>query len=484
MLRENRRCFGRVALVLLACVVHSASVFGEGEQGSGRAFDARAEIEALKAEIARLKEEDERDWLSRRRAEEVRALVREVISDANSRASLAGNGFVAGYDDGFFLASPEETFYLELAGKVQVRYIYNNRRNSGEDDHQAGFTIRRPRFNPGGYISVGERRINFDITINGGRGRNDPTMFQDYYVTTALTDAVDIRAGRFKQPFSLQNIRSSSRQLAVDRSVVNNIFALNRSEGVMLRYAGERLRMYGAVNDGRGGVQTDFDEDNVDVGLTGRAEALLAGDWDQFADASSWSDEGPGAMLGAAIDYDVGETGTDTIEPGPDGTLGTPDDVNIPNNDSVLVWTADLSAQRSGFGVLIAGYGQHTDNEDGPNFDDFGFFAEAGYMIVPDTLEPYVRYGMIFADEDRPVVQDGSLDGQTRLVTAGINWYQARHDSKFTLDAVYALDPLFVSDRGPGARPRAIGSGALGLVSDAAGEPGQFVIRAQYQLKW
>jgi hypothetical protein len=466
-------------LALTVCITAGAAAENRsGGTGDGD-FDAQAEIRRLKAEVARLRANNEEDWLDRRRREEVKTLVKEVLEDAETRASLQGEGVTAGHDGDFFIASRDGRFRLELNGHLQVRYTFNHRDDSPGDDNQGGFNLRRAKFKPSGYIFAGDRRIDFAVSLAGDQDQGDPPLFEDYYLATPLSDRISVRAGRWKQPFALQNMRSSARQLLVERAAVTELFNVDRSEGAMLSYSGDVFRLYGSVNDGIDGQSTDFNEDGTEVALTGRAETLLAGAWDQFRDGSSWSGERLGAMLGGAVHYEVGESGA--VAAGPDGTLGTSDDVDLPKND-FLLWTTDLSFEAAGLGVQLAGFGHHAENESAPNYDDSVLLAEAGYMVVPDTFEPFLRYEMIFADSSRPVVASGAAEEETKLLTAGFNWYHAGHDAKFTLDMISAFDPLVPGIAGPNGGE--IASSSLGLQPDANGEAGQIAVRAQYQLKW
>ncbi len=402
--------------------------------------------------------------MTQRRAEEVKALVREVLSDAETRASLLQEGLTAGHDGEFFLQSNDGAFRLNLAGQLQVRYIWNNRDGAHEadpndDNNLAGFQLRRTKLKGEGHI--GEPRIRFGFSLAGDRD-DETAFFEDYWLAYNFSDQLSISAGRMKMPFALQNLTSSSRQLAVERSSVNEYFNVDRSEGVVLAYKRDNYRLAGSINDGAAGEFTDFDENTTDVAFTGRAEAKLAGEWSQLKDpAIAWEGEGTGLFLGAALDYEIGETGT------------------VAANNNVLRWTGDVTYESNGFGVLAAAYGQHTDMDSGDNFNDYGLLVEAGYFVVPNTLQPFARYELILQDDSRPGVTSGATNEDTSIVTAGFNWYQHKHDAKFTMDVVYALDPLGTLAGNDGGV-----STGLGLRPDAAGEEGQFAVRAQYQLKW
>ena len=417
------------------------------------------QLESLRSEIADLKRRREDNWLSKRRTEAVERIVRDAVADAERRASFRDGAVTAGHDGShFFLRSPDKRFYLELAGHLQVRYTFNSRRNSGGDDDQGGFNLRRIKFKPEGWVTYNGHKILFDISLAGDQDAGGGPIFEDYTVGYAFTENLSVKAGRFKQPFALQNRRSSSRQLAVERDPVVETFNVDFAEGVELTHEGERFVAALAVHDGA--TQTDFDQDRTDFAVTGRGQYLVLGrGFDAFDDASAWSGDPVALMLGGGVDYQAGES----------GTAATPPDV--------LRWTGDLSFEARRLGIMLAWFGAHTGgNEAGAgDFDDFGFMAQAGYMVVPDTLEPFVRYGLVLPDEDRPDVAAGNSEEATTILTAGFNWYHAGHDAKFSMDAVYGLDPL---------RGIVDTSSSRGLQTDAPGEDGQLAIRAEYQLKF
>jgi len=466
-------------------------------------MNVQEEIRALKAEVRRLRAKDDESWLTERRAEEVKTLIKQVLVDADTRASMAEGGMTAGHDGShFFLASEDGTFLLELAGHFQGRYISNWRDSNSGDEHQAGFVMRRLKFKGSGHIASPKIKYAFSLAADRGRTgvldgidgadtNGDPDAlpddditgdsteikqleFEDYYISYDFAEAMGgtwaVRLGRWKQPFARENMVSSSRQMAMERSSVHEAFRIDRSEGVMLTYAGEMFKGYLSLNDGGKSEQTDFSEDRTDYALTARGEVLLAGAWGQFKDFSAWSkDPGLGVMLGGAVHYEAAETGMGTGA-----------------NNKELRWTADLSVETGGLGVYLAGYGRHTDlaaSDGRPDVDDYGFEIMAGYMVIPDTLEPFVRYEMILQDDGRAGAGPG-VDNEIALVTAGFNWYHRKHNAKFTLDVVHAFDSLGdldgndyvgrLSDLDDGR------SGGLGLAGDDG--DGQTALRMQYQL--
>lgn len=133
-----------VAMGLAFC----GSAYGNATDNETEAL--MAEVAALKAQVAQLSAGE--DWLTEQRADEIRGLVQDVLSDADTRASLLQSGMTAGWDKGFFLASSDGNFKLKLSGLVQVRFNYNNQDDSPVDDDRWGFENRRTRLKFAGHV--------------------------------------------------------------------------------------------------------------------------------------------------------------------------------------------------------------------------------------------------------------------------------------------------------------------------------------------
>ena len=54
--------------------------------------DLRAELDRVKSRLAELEGKQDANWLNEQRAEEIKGLVRDVINDADTRASLLADG--------------------------------------------------------------------------------------------------------------------------------------------------------------------------------------------------------------------------------------------------------------------------------------------------------------------------------------------------------------------------------------------------------
>ena len=93
--------FGLVAGTTALAIAGSA--FGGVESDN----DALSQIAELKQELAELKQQNGQDWLTEQRSSEIRGIVQDVLADADTRTSLQSSGAMAGYNNGFFLASPD-----------------------------------------------------------------------------------------------------------------------------------------------------------------------------------------------------------------------------------------------------------------------------------------------------------------------------------------------------------------------------------------
>ena len=432
------------------------------------------ELKALRAEIAQIKAEKNENWLSERRAEEIKSLIRDVLADADTRASLSKSGMTAGHNKYFFLTNEEGTFLLQFRARTHLRYIANFRQDAGTgagtDDDEFGFQIRRfkPRFT--GFVA--NPKITYNIVLAANRDTSALGL-EEISLGYKMLDELQFVAGRFKIPFLREELTSSGKQLAVDRTYVTELFTMGYSEGVMLVWdVSPVVRLSSMFSDGQNqgeiGVTADFHNDNSDYALTARADVKLAGDWKQLEDYSHWSGDPWSLLVGGAVHYQSQET--------PNNGL----------NNEFLAYTVDGSIKWEGFtlsGAFMAKKIYYDGNPvlAAPNnrdHDQYGAMAQVAYMLVPNRIEPFFRYEWFDGDGAYPATGAtvtplvvGHRD-TAQIMTMGVNYYLAKQNAKFTLDVVYARDPLQVAQPG------------LGILGDAVNRDSQVVVRGQFQLEF
>lgn len=475
-----------------------------GTAGANDTFDAQAEIKALRAEVQQLRAQGNESWLNERRTEEVKSLIRDVLSDADTRASLAEGGMTAGHNGSkFFLASEDGGFLMNIEGQIQFRWTYNMRDNSTDevDDHESGFTLRRTKLRFSGHIADPKLHYVVQFQVN----ESDNSMEGDI-ITIAydLTDTLTIKIGEDKAPFLHEELVSSKRQLAVERSLVNELFTMDVVQGIFLDWdAHEQVHVALALSDGgrsgEPGSSTDvsdtsvgrvkildlfddftttpedpdgddlskaFNEDAVDLAITARVDILLAGAWGQGDDFSAGLGEEMYARIGGAIHYEVSETG----------------DPEVDDNHKSFLWTVDGAVEYKGFSLFAAFTMAHTDHQasGSDDYDPWGLVVQGSYNIDlgnGDSIEPFVRWERIDFDgavDDGDTTISSSYEDELDLLTLGVNWYHKGHAAKFTADVVWAFDAIAED----------VAYGGAGLLTDenADDDEDQIVIRLQYQL--
>ena len=144
------------------------------QQDSPQTLDAmRAEIAALQTEMQQMRSERDRSWIDERQKEEVKALIEEVLADAETRGSFQNEaGTLAGWDRGFYLASADDTFRLDIGGLLQFQYLISSADDPPTgDDVERGFVIHRGRLKFSGH--VGNPDLNYFIQLESNRSVGD-----------------------------------------------------------------------------------------------------------------------------------------------------------------------------------------------------------------------------------------------------------------------------------------------------------------------
>ena len=429
-------------------------------------------IQQQQRQLGALESRDEKSWLNDRRAQEVKALIHEVLADADTRASLLADGATAGYApaQGFFIASADGLFNLRVGVEAQIRHTYSHSDQNAlaVDEDEGGFSIRRGRLDLRGNAITKDFTYRLRLATDRATGN----AFLEYaYASYKLAPGVQVTAGQIKPLFIQEESVGGFQQLTVERSYTADYFTIDYTTGVEFTFDLDKLRLAASVHDGSYGTNTEFNGDRTDIALTTRAELLLAGDWKQFRDHTSFNGEPFAVLLGAAIDYEIGESGNGTA---------TPD---------LFKYSTDVSVEFGGANLFAALYGQAFDANNSAAIAGFtgntaaldaahqiGFVVQGGIFVVPDKLEVFSRYEWINFDgayyrNNGGAVQAGSGniagDDSLSIVTAGVNYYFAKHAAKFTFDVQFVLDPVPVANTGGGVL--------------ASPDDGQVVLRSQFQ---
>jgi len=257
--------------------------------------DIARELAALRAEVAALRESWQSAPLDDARAEQVRALVRDVLADTSTRASFASAGAdhpAAGYDHGALVATPDGAWIVRANILVQTRFVaasaYGPSNVTTVEQTRWGFETRR-----------------LNLGLSGTLGQPDLTWLAllsqqsqtDRFITTAdtlkplyawirkdLGDGWSTTVGLQNVPWDLQSdFFGSSRLSTGDYSIFNYRFGAGKQTGVTLQHLGADLRVttgvFSQINDR---LNAWNDPAALSFAVSTRAELKFGADWTQL----------------------------------------------------------------------------------------------------------------------------------------------------------------------------------------------------------
>lgn len=399
--------------------------------------------------------------------DEVRAIVAEMMADAETRSSLLAGGD-AGHDGKFFIAG--DGFRLNIGGQVQFRYVLGFRDDENpNDDFSNGFQTRRTKLDFNGAINR-----NWDFRVLSSFDRDDSGGFglEEAWVRYNFDNGIKFRWGQFKLPMLREELVSSSRQLAVERSIMNEAFTQDRSQGAELAAQYDAWRWAAAFSDGLDSENTDYFQASgptsgnpfrvqgeAEYALTGRVEFLFDGQWKDFEDFTAQKGQDFGFMLGGAVHW---QQSVQTQNPA---------DVDT----DTLQFTVDASLEGDGwnlFGAFVYRWQEQSALGAGDtDLSDFGAVIQGGWRFSENT-EVFARWDGIFADEDR----FSSGEDNFNFLTVGLNHYYAGHAAKASVDVVWSFQDTSNLATITGSP---LGTG-VGILGDQ--EENEVAIRLQFQL--
>jgi hypothetical protein len=426
----------------------------------------QAKLDALRSEIAALKGASG-NWLTEERADEIRAIVSDVLADAHTRGSLQGAGATSGYSDGFFLSSSDGSYSMKINVLQQIRWSFNDNEDDaaggggggggggvagagGSSGQAYGFENKRTRLGFSG--NMVDSSWTYDIKYALGYSNSVEEFgageVSDAFVTKALECGASVTVGQFKLPFSAEYAIDVGNLQFMDYSTVESTFGAGYGQGIRVGYASGDVRVAAAyVNAIReANAAWTADSPTSEWAFAGRAEAKFAGTWQQFDQSQSWRGDSYGVKVGAGFAVERDNTFSDA---------------------TTSALTADLTVALGGASITAAYYVYSFDDSGLPGADDsnpMGFVISAG-VFVSDTCDVALRYEYADADQDFGGAEKFSA------LTVGSNWYLARNKAKWGVDFGYAFDAVSAL-----YAPTAAGNNWL---QDATNEDGQWVFRTQ-----
>ncbi|ACH39635.1 phosphate-selective outer membrane channel [Citrifermentans bemidjiense Bem] len=342
---------------------------------------------------------------------------------------------------GFTLTSSEEKFQMSLGGRLQTRYTYTDGEDSSLTPNASRWEVRRMKLWINGYA------YNKDLTyllqvdfVSGGSSR----LLEHAYLNYRFIDEVQLLAGQTKVPFGRQWLNSSGSQQFVDRSITSDTFRPGYDAGAKLGgdlFGGISTYEIGAYG---GAGQSATRATNGDNTATAIAARVTVNPFGKMPYSESDLDDTATPLLSIGANYygnTLRKTAATTFETnnitlaGTNGWLGrnvaafaTGELVDIDSYgaDAAFKW-------RGVFALTEYLYGRGKGGDSGSIVRAHGWYAQAGYCIVPQTLEVALRYA--FIDPNRAVSDDQRTD-----VSAAVSYYFNKHNLKIQGDVTNAHD--------------------------------------------
>ena len=124
-----------------------------------------------------------------------------------------------------------EKFSLAMQHRLQFRYAYpfdaDPRQLSDMDAEGHSFMVRRARFRMGGHAFTKWLKYGFQYDWS-------QPVLRDFYIDVARFSWATLRVGRAKVIYNDERVASSGRQQMVNRSIVNDVFTVDRQQGAQL----------------------------------------------------------------------------------------------------------------------------------------------------------------------------------------------------------------------------------------------------------
>ncbi len=408
-------------------------------------------VNELREEVVELRNNQETDWVDEQRAIEIRDLVGRVITDSDTRLNLQGSGALSGYDKGAFLKSADGNWKVKMNGQIQARWLKNEA--TGQADNR-GTELRRTKVIFSGHVV--DPSWNYKVSTTWGRDGGSNT--EDAWIGKSLDDGYWFKFGQFKSGFLREHVVSSSKQLGVERSMVNNAFTYGWTQGFELGTQDDNIKLYAQYNDGPGNSNKEALDNAFDAWIV-RAE-YKSGDasWSDLGYLTSNTGAAEGMLLGVA--YQTFENDGGEVEFG-----------NVFAEKS-SGWTLDATFRGDGWNIF--GYLVDTTGEEsgGNEVDSSGWLVQGGLMMN-DNTELFIQR------------QSGEIEGGGNMscIRIGFNYWPiaGSNNLKWTTDIAWAGDTIEDDGDDDGVAPDWSGSGS-GWRADTGLNDDQTLLRTQLQL--
>ena len=363
--------------------------------------------------------------------------------------------FFASFDRGFVIrpTDPDETpFELKINGQNQIRYTGFSREEPDWTDsagnvtplnNMSSFQIPRGRLILSGFTFRKELLYNFNIDYN--TVGSSQINFRAYWLAWRFNRAMTIYAGQSKVPGGREWLLSFVDMQGADRSMATTFFRPSLSQGIWATgEPADGVFYHVMMSNGFNTLGSTPQQLSSLMAFSGSVWCQPLGDFGRGYSDFEWHAE-PAIRVGTSLTYapEEGPQGGSTVpENSPirlsDGTLITQTGALAPgttlNAFKIGLASVDFAYKHRGFSLSGEFYSQNLFalRASGPipqsSIYQFGGFAQAGYFVIPQKLEPYARTSHVTGPS-----------GTGAEYAGGFNWFflPEKQNLRFTLDAAW-----------------------------------------------
>ncbi len=381
---------------------------------------------------------------------------------------------------GFTFTSPDEKYSLTIGGQVQTRYTFTQKDGANAVSDVSAWNIPRARTFLSGYF------LTKDLTFksyqdwaalnswnSGTTNSNTSKVMLETLINYRIVDEAQLRVGQDKVQFSRQYITSSSQNEFVDNSFVTSAFAPGYDTGLSaLGSVANGMLTYSAAWVGGNGQDVVAGDNNNSYNF--RVTVNPFGDF-KYSEADIDKSAKPQLALGSSYYHDnvrlnytpasgttAAAAAVETTNLGylnsTTGWLGkniSTFQTGAPAAENINVQMLEFDTAFKWQGLAVQAeyfWGQaNSSMRSNINLISKGFYAQAGYMVIPKTVELAIRYNWM----DYNAYKTDSLKSE---VQGAISWYINSHNLKIQADVTSSTYQKNAANSNSAAAPVAGGS--------------------------
>lgn len=286
---------------------------------------------------------------------------------------------------GFTLVNGED-FSLQVTGRIQARYTYEDFDSEKDIPSISSFTAERVRFGAKGSMYS---KWKYEFQADFGKGA---VQLRDAVISYDASPAFGLSLGQYKVRYDRQQYVSSGRQMFVDRSIASREFGLSRDIGLMFAGAPlqKKLQWNVGVFDGQGTPHPSDANKNDGHLYVARVSINPNGDFGlsesdiKKTDYHLWYVD-----LAAYWNEDIWKDANADKKEQPG---------ELTDNEA---WTFGFGYRHAGAFLSGEYFSRDVGKDDGTGeVDSDGWYVQFGYMIVRDKWEVAARWSEVDPNDD------------------------------------------------------------------------------------